>query len=180
MEALAEIWDPLFAAVDAAMKAKERPLWVTGHSLGGALALLAAWRFVQQFVPVHAVITFGAPMIGNDATAAAFQREFPGKIFRYVDALDIVPRLPTVSLIANTYTHCLAEEMLGGAGAVAAAAGVASDAASVFEAFAARATQGILDATLIDELWAGLKSRIMHHMLPNYRARIDEKRQAAG
>ena len=38
LDALAMIWDPLFAAVDKALKSKERPLWVTGHSLGGALA----------------------------------------------------------------------------------------------------------------------------------------------
>ena len=33
--ALDEIWEPLFAAVDEAMESSERPLWVTGHSLGG-------------------------------------------------------------------------------------------------------------------------------------------------
>ncbi|MGE5153864.1 MAG: lipase family protein, partial [Bdellovibrio bacteriovorus] len=39
LEALAEIWDPLLAAVQAAIDERERPLWVTGHSLGGAIAL---------------------------------------------------------------------------------------------------------------------------------------------
>ncbi len=44
VEALEMVWGPLSTAADEALKAKERPLWVTGHSLGGALALLAAWR----------------------------------------------------------------------------------------------------------------------------------------
>lgn len=170
MEALAEVWDPLFAATDAALRLEERPLWVTGHSLGGALALLAAWRFQQQFLNVHAVITFGAPMVGNDLAAQAFEREFPGKIFRYVDTLDIVPLLPTVSLIANTYRHCLSEEPLSKAGA-------ASAAASVFSSLAGQASKGLLDATLVDELWSGLKARIDHHMMANYQARLAERRQ---
>jgi len=33
---------------------------------------------------VHQIYTFGAPMIGNDLAAEAFDREFPGRIFRYV------------------------------------------------------------------------------------------------
>src|SRR5262245_23075607 len=63
--ALAEIWDKLYAAVDGLMQAKERPLFVTGHSLGGALALVAAWRLQRNFMSVYQVYTFGAPMIGN-------------------------------------------------------------------------------------------------------------------
>lgn len=175
MQAIAEIWEPFYAAVDNAFKARERKVWVTGHSLGGALALLAAWRLQQQFIPVYAVTTFGAPMVGNDATAAAFEREFPGKIFRYVDSLDVVPKLPMVSLIANAYQHCLAEEMLG----QAAAAGTAADVATVFEAFTKRAKQGILDATLMDELWDCLKERIAHHMMDNYQARLLEKQKSS-
>ena len=74
------IWEPLFAAVDQAQKSKERPLWVTGHSLGGAIALMAAWRFRRNFLAVQEIITFGAPMIGNDAASKAFEQEFSGKI----------------------------------------------------------------------------------------------------
>ena len=112
LDALAMIWDPLFAAVDQALKTKERPLWVTGHSLGGALALMAAWRFQRNFLTVHEIVTFGAPMIGNDTAAKAFEQEFSGKIFRYVDLEDVVPHLPSVSLLANAYTHCLNEVSL--------------------------------------------------------------------
>src|SRR5580704_1329301 len=127
LDALAMVWGPLFAAVDQAQKTKERPLWVTGHSLGGAIALMAAWRFGRNFLTVQEIITFGAPMIGNDTAAKAFEREFSGKIFRYVDLEDVVPHLPSVSLLANAYKHCLNEvELSAAAAAAAAAAGLKS------------------------------------------------------
>ncbi|WP_406695022.1 lipase family protein [Singulisphaera sp. Ch08] len=167
IEALAEFWDPLYLAVDTAMKTKERPLWITGHSLGGALALMAAWRFQQQFIQVHEICTFGAPMVGNNAAAEAFKREFPGKIFRYVDAMDIVPKLPTISLITNTYTHCLAEQLLGGSG---------TDAEAALKELSERSVQnGNPDTLPMDDLWNCLKDRIDHHMVSSYLARIEEK-----
>lgn len=112
LDALAMVWEPLFSAVDQAQKAKERPLWITGHSLGGAIALLAAWRFRRNFLAVQEIVTFGGPMIGNDTAARAFEQEFAGKIYRYVDLEDVVPHLPSVSLLANAYQHCLAEVAL--------------------------------------------------------------------
>ena len=79
VDAIAEVWEPLAAAVEAELKANDRPLWITGHSLGGALALLAAWLLKRRFVLVHEVCTFGAPMIGNRVACAAFDREFAGR-----------------------------------------------------------------------------------------------------
>lgn len=168
LEALDEIWEPLFASVDAAVKAKERPVWVTGHSLGGALALLASWRLLQNFIGVHEVHTFGAPMIGNKAAAEAFEREFPNQIFRYVNDLDLVPLLPTVSLTTNSYAHCLNEMVLSGKAGE-------DDASAVLQGFASRATDGLLNATLIDDLWSGMKDRIAFHMVSSYQQRIKER-----
>jgi hypothetical protein len=171
LEALADIWDPLFAAVDEAMKAKERPLWITGHSLGGALALMAAWRLQQAFITVHQVYTFGAPMIGNVAAAAAFKADFDNKIFRYVDEEDVVPLLPAFSLVANAYGHCLSEVALG---AVAAESSGGS-ALGVFRSLGAKVSDEIMHATLLDDLWKQAQARIGRHMIANYHARIDEK-----
>lgn len=106
INALAEIWDPLYEATVAELKTADRPLWITGHSLGGALALLAAWLFVRKFKSVHQIYTFGGPMIGNKDAVRAFDNEFKGKIFRYVDPRDPVPQLPTMSLVANEFDHC--------------------------------------------------------------------------
>lgn len=168
LEALEEIWPPFLSAVEKAHQAKERPVWVTGHSLGGSLALLAAWRLLQSFIPVHEVYTFGAPMIGNKAAAEAFEREFPNKIFRYVNDLDIVPLLPTVSLTTNSYAHCLNELLLKGAKEVAPAA-------ATLQSMASSALAGVMDATLVDNVWASMKSRIAYHMVDNYRSRIHDQ-----
>ena len=168
IRARAAIWDPLFAAVDAERKQNDRPIWITGHSLGGALAMLAAWRFKRKFVPVHQIYTFGAPMIGNNLAAEAFDREFPDRIFRYVNFPDPVPKLPTVSLIADYYCHCGKEMLLG------TVAGAGNAAGDFFKQMAGKTVDGILNATLIDDIWNGLQERMSAHFLDNYQKLIGE------
>ncbi len=169
LDALAMVWEPLLAAAEQAQKAKERPLWVTGHSLGGAIALLAAWRFQRNFLSVQEIVTFGAPMIGNDAAARAFEQEFSGKIYRYVDLEDVVPHLPSVSLLANAYQHCLNEVALSAAEVAAAAAGLKALGQSP------DTTEKQLDPGLADQVWGLVKTRIASHMIDNYQARVEAK-----
>ncbi len=172
LDALAMIWEPLFTAVDQALKTKERPLWVTGHSLGGALALLAAWRFQRNFLSVHEIITFGAPMIGNDAAAKAFEQEFSGKIFRFVDLEDLVPRLPSVSLLANAYSHCLNEVSLSNA---VQATGATVSGLEALKQTSGTAAEGGLDPAMVEQVWGMVKGRIASHMIANYQARVEAK-----
>jgi hypothetical protein len=159
IKALGDIWDAVLTAVQAQKQQADRPLWLTGHSLGGALALLAAWRFKRKFVPVHQVYTFGAPMVGNQEAAAAIDREFAGKVFRYVNGPDPVPRLPSMSLIANLYAHCQTEVSLGAA---------AVPFQELVPGLAARAVDGVLKGTLIDELWGALGERLGAHAMTSY------------
>ena len=173
LDALEMVWEPLLAAVDAAQQAGERPLWVTGHSLGGALALLAAWRLQRSFMAVQEIVTFGAPMVGNEAASQAFAREFPGKIFRYIDLEDVVPHLPTVSLIANAYSHCLSEVALSAAEAVAAQAALAA----LQPAAGAGEGEPRLDPAQADRVWEMVKGRIASHMIANYQARVQARCQ---
>jgi hypothetical protein len=170
VKALADIWDPLLAGVDAERKKNDRPIWITGHSLGGALAQMAAWRFKRKFINVHQVYTFGAPMVGNVEAAAAFDREFPDQNFRYVNFPDPVPKLPTMSLIANHYRHCGKEILLG----AAAATGAITSTAAFLEQMAAKAADGVMNATLIDDIWNGLHERLSAHFLDNYQKLIAE------
>jgi hypothetical protein len=172
MNALADIWEPMAKEVKAEIDRKERPLWLTGHSLGGALAVLAAWRFSRQFIDVHQIVTFGGPMVGNAAAVKAFDKEFKDCIFRFVNFEDLVPRLPTVSLIANSYGHCLTEVLVG------AASGATKAAATVFDLVketGAVAKEGPLDASTMERVWGHLKGNISAHDLGSYRAAIDKK-----
>ncbi|HMP03378.1 MAG TPA: lipase family protein [Gemmatales bacterium] len=161
MTALADVWPTLFPKIEAATQQGDRCLWVTGHSLGGALALLAAWRLQRQFIDVHRVYTFGAPMVGNAVAAEAFQREFAGRIFRYVNFEDLVPRLPTVSLLSNDYAHCNQEMGVGPGGPESLAGALAS--------LAAEAIDGLFNHNLMDKLWAQVQTRLTAHDIANYR-----------
>jgi hypothetical protein len=164
VSAITEVWDALFPLVEAEVKAKDRGVWVTGHSLGGALALLAAWLFKQKFVAVHQVYTFGAPMVGNRPTAEAFDREFPGKVFRYVNAPDPVPLLPMMSLVANDFAHCERGVPLGD--------GAAADLLAYLRASAGEAVAGLIAGDVEEKVWGGIKGKVAAHLLDDYRKRI--------
>ncbi|KAE8719990.1 Alpha/beta-Hydrolases superfamily protein [Hibiscus syriacus] len=75
---------------------EEVSLTVTGHSLGGALALLSAYEAAVNLpgIPVS-VISFGAPQVGN----SAFRDELDDlgvKTLRVVVKQDLVPRMPGI------------------------------------------------------------------------------------
>jgi hypothetical protein len=79
---LTELWEEIAKALDAI----HVPLFYTGHSLGGALAVLAA-----SLRPPQAVYTFGAPRIGD----AAFAETLAGmQIYHVCNPGDIVTALP--------------------------------------------------------------------------------------
>lgn len=68
-------------------------LYVTGHSLGGALAMMAARELSSD--GVAACYTFGAPRVGDSEFGDAIK--IP--IYRVVNAADLVPRVPPTWLI---------------------------------------------------------------------------------
>lgn len=65
------------------------PLDIAGHSLGGALACLAADRLGESRRAAD-VFTFGAPAVGDDA----FARSFRSSLLRFENADDLVCHLP--------------------------------------------------------------------------------------
>jgi predicted lipase len=42
-------------------------LMITGHSLGGALAIMASADLIYQKIPIDQIYTFGQPRVGNRA-----------------------------------------------------------------------------------------------------------------
>ena len=73
-----------------------RSLWVTGHSLGGALATLAVAKLRQERGhPVNGLYTFGQPRVGDEEFATHFNQDFGMYTYRFVNYNDVVPRVPT-------------------------------------------------------------------------------------
>jgi hypothetical protein len=71
------------------------PIWLTGHSLGGALATLAGFRLAGDGYDVGGVHTFGAPNVAGHDLAAVYDATVGGRdrIQRWVNDRDVVPML---------------------------------------------------------------------------------------
>jgi len=71
-------------------------LWLTGHSLGGALAVLcgAAFSMTTTIRLVSGVYTFGQPRVGLFNFCNNYNQLLRSKTFRFVNKEDLVPRVP--------------------------------------------------------------------------------------
>lgn len=69
-------------------------LWVTGHSLGGALALLCAYDIADEGeLPFDGVMTFGQPLMVRKDLADHLNHVLAGRYARFVNHDDIVARI---------------------------------------------------------------------------------------
>lgn len=76
-------------------------LVVCGHSLGGAMATMAGLYIACKLPHVRdrlAVVTFGAPQVGDGNFVAYFNRVVPASV-RVVNPMDPVPRLLSIQLV---------------------------------------------------------------------------------
>jgi triacylglycerol lipase len=99
--ALSHVWDELNACVTQ-FQDKGQSLWVTGHSLGAALATLATARWREHDKPVHGLYNFGSPRVGDRVFERTFGQDFCSRDFRFVNNADLVTRVP---LRAMGYSH---------------------------------------------------------------------------
>lgn len=85
-----------------AFRCQQNPqlVWITGHSLGGALATIAAARLVREGVlgpdDIGGVYTFGQPRVGDLRFAEGYK--IGDRHFRIVRDNDVVTRVPPESL----------------------------------------------------------------------------------
>lgn len=102
--AVTEVWPQIFQALSE-YRTNHQPIWIGGHSLGGALALLAAARLqLQEQTAVQGVYTFGQPRAGNYSFAKTFDRVFEARAIRFVNNNDVVPHVP-LSGPVHRYWH---------------------------------------------------------------------------
>ncbi len=100
----------LQSSPEAMALAESATVFITGHSLGAALATLAsldlhAWN--------TATYTFGCPRVGSPTFAAAFDKFVPNN-YRVTSGWDIIPPLPPVminplSVSPSVYQHTAGE-----------------------------------------------------------------------
>lgn len=84
-------------AIDGMLDNNQR-IWVTGHSLGGALTSLYAAMMFEAGYTVYGIYTFASPRPGDDPLATALDAKMKiqgkGPHHRVMNESDIVPHLP--------------------------------------------------------------------------------------
>ncbi|MEO6784644.1 MAG: lipase family protein [Chthoniobacteraceae bacterium] len=90
--ALDAVKDDLLSAIRE-LAGGGQPVWITGHSLGGALAVLAAavLKFDAGFDGIAGTYTYGQPRMSDEGFCNEFEAVLGDCLFRYVNDHDIVP-----------------------------------------------------------------------------------------
>lgn len=70
-----------------------KKVWLCGHSLGGALAVLAG-ASLRLHYRIAGVYTYGQPKLHVNRLADLYTSELPNRYVRFVYKNDIVPRIP--------------------------------------------------------------------------------------
>jgi triacylglycerol lipase len=97
-----EIVMPMLDAFTELSAGEKTRLFLTGHSLGGALAVLAAALFhFGKGQRIAGVFTYGQPRLSDSAFSTAFDQALGAVTFRYVNDLDVVPHVPPTRLPAQ-------------------------------------------------------------------------------
>ncbi len=81
-----------------------KQVWFTGHSLGGALAIVSAFKW-ENDTRVGGVFTYGGPAIGNHEFKEKYDQELGHKTFRYVYGNDFVTNIAKLSRYINSITN---------------------------------------------------------------------------
>jgi endonuclease G len=88
-----EIAKPIVISLLKNAGAKDKRLWLAGHSLGGALAMIAAAE-LRESLATAGIYTYGQPKTGNSVTRQFFRQHFAGRFHRFVNDDDVVPQVP--------------------------------------------------------------------------------------
>lgn len=91
-QSLEGVWDRLKAAVDEL--GADKNLFFSGHSLGGALGQLGAYRFSSNDYKVAGVYVFGAPRVGNQEFKSAYNERLLDQTYLHINDEDLVPQIP--------------------------------------------------------------------------------------
>ena len=110
--ALDRIWPQLQPRLDAL--ARTRTVWFCGHSLGAALATLAA----ERYQGTRGVCTLGSPRVGDPQFVAAFNARFADRSWRFVHDHDVVTHVPPRQLGPARFEHTEARRFIAADGTI--------------------------------------------------------------
>jgi hypothetical protein len=110
LRSLEDVWEPLYqqyyqlwqqdVAQNAIVNGKviinktPRPVFITGHSLGGAMAMIAAAKLIHADKPFTSAYTFGQPRAMSLDTSRIFNNEAKSRVYRFQNNNDVVTRIP--------------------------------------------------------------------------------------
>ncbi len=96
--AVKDIWQEILQYWNSlAEETRTKPLYLTGHSLGGAMANIAILLLDRDLkVKPKKCYTFGQPKIGNKLFSRNFNSIYADILYRFHNTSDIVPLLPSV------------------------------------------------------------------------------------
>lgn len=88
------LWPRLTASLQR-MRENNQTLLLTGHSMGGALAVVGAAKFAAEgIIPLAGLYTFGQPAVAEAAFETQLASRLGGRYFRFVNSIDMVPGVP--------------------------------------------------------------------------------------
>ncbi|MFB7668923.1 lipase family protein [Kitasatospora sp. NPDC056138] len=141
------------------LRTNGQSLWFTGHSLGGALAMLGAARLYleEPLLKADGIVTFGQPRTCDRLLAAACNKGFKGRMYRFVNNNDIVPQLPA----EPAFTHVDALRYIDSSGRIGEAPG---------------ALAGLADRTrgLTADAFAPVSDGVRDHAMRNYLTALEK------
>lgn len=111
------IWPQVKEAIKKAISQTENPadakVYLTGHSMGAALAVYAAINLVNDRIPIGAIYLYGAPKMGQQPFVDAFQDAgLTILTFNWWNELDIIPTVsPPVSRSTPPYVSLPLESL---------------------------------------------------------------------
>jgi triacylglycerol lipase len=109
LRATVDVWKNVQPHVLALQKTRRRPFWITGHSLGAALATVAANLSADEpGLGLTGLYTYGSPRVGD----AGFGRTIAVPAYRFRNNADIVTNVP----LGLVFRHVGALELIDGGG----------------------------------------------------------------
>lgn len=93
-------WTQILEAIESFHRPGQA-IWLSGHSLGAALATITAARLLEAGYDIAPLFTHASPRVGDELFAQNFYEQTQGRHYRFVNGVDIVPHLPPAGRAAT-------------------------------------------------------------------------------